>query len=127
LIDPILAYKNRNGFRNDPEALGISVTGGFVYRGEAIPELQGQYVFGDWSRVWARPEGVLFRAVPPREPSEGPWQLEPLQLESHPAGHIGAYVTAFGEDADGELYVLTNGGNTPTGRTGRVWKLVPAE
>jgi hypothetical protein len=35
-------------------------------------------------------------------------------------------VTAFGEDGEGELYVLTNGGNTPTGRTGRVWKMVPA-
>lgn len=128
LVAPIIAYKNFNGFRNDPEALGISVTGGFVYRGSAIPELQGQYVFGDWSRNWGRPEGVLFRALLlPKEQEGQTWTLEPLELASHPEGHMGAYVTAFGEDEEGELYVLTNGGNTPTGRTGRVWKLVPTE
>ncbi len=27
---------------------GCAVTGGFVYRGQAIPELDGQYFYGDW-------------------------------------------------------------------------------
>ena len=38
---------------------------------------------------------------------------------------VGAFVVAFGQDADGELYVLTNGRNLITGSTGKVYKLVP--
>jgi glucose/arabinose dehydrogenase len=126
LIDPIVAYKNLTGFKDDPEALGISVTGGYIYRGTAIPHLEGKYIFGDWSRAWARPEGVLLVASKVGEGGAfGRWQLAPLRVKSHPEGHVGAYVSSFGQDAAGEIYVLTNGGNTPTGRTGRVWKLVP--
>ncbi len=37
-----------------PHTEGASITGGFVYRGERLPELQGQYIFGDWEtrRFW---------------------------------------------------------------------------
>src|SRR5215211_2393926 len=59
LIDPILAYKSFRSFPKDPEATGISITGGYVYRGKALPELQGKYVFADWSRNWAVADGVL--------------------------------------------------------------------
>lgn len=47
-IDPIHQYDH------SPEG-GISVTGGFVYRGEAIPELVGHYIYGDWGsgNMWA--------------------------------------------------------------------------
>ncbi len=123
LVAPIVAYKNFGGFREDPEALGISITGGYVYRGKALPELEGHYVFGDWSRAWARPEGVLLHAWQ----EGGEWHMGVLPHASSAEGLVEAYVTAFGQDLDGELYVLTNGGNTPTGRTGRVWKLVQAK
>jgi quinoprotein glucose dehydrogenase len=45
-IDPIFEY---------PHSEGISVTGGFVYRGEKIPNLKGAYIYGDWGlgRIWA--------------------------------------------------------------------------
>jgi glucose/arabinose dehydrogenase len=124
LLDPILEYKNRNGFRGDPEALGISVTGGYVYRGEALPGLRGRYVFGDWSRSWGAAEGVVLVATRPAEGQGGRWTTEVLELASHPEGHIGQFLNAFGQDAGGELYVLTNGSNTPMGRTGRIYKLV---
>jgi hypothetical protein len=123
LLDPILAYKNINGFRNDPEALGISVTGGFVYRGQALPQLQGRYVFGDWSRQWALAQGVLLVATRPANSSKR-WTIEPLTLATHPDGHIGQFLLAFGEDDAGELYVLTNSSNSPLGRTGRIYQLV---
>jgi glucose/arabinose dehydrogenase len=125
LLDPIIEYKNLNGFRTDPEALGISVTGGYVYRGSALPALQGRYVFGDWSRSWGAAEGVVLVATRPATGVPGDrWTTEVLELASHPEGHIGQFITSFGEDADGELYVLTNGSNTPMGRTGRIYKLV---
>jgi hypothetical protein len=124
LLDPILEYKNLNGFRNDPEALGISVTGGYVYRGKALPWLQGRYLFGDWSRSWGAAEGVVLISSPPAEGQGTRWSVEVLELASYPEGHIGQFLTSFGQDADGELYVLTNGGNTPTERTGRIYKLV---
>jgi hypothetical protein len=38
---------------------------------------------------------------------------------------IGAFIVAFGQDAEGELYVLTNGRNMITGNTGKVYKLAP--
>ena len=40
-----------------PHSDAASITGGFVYRGDAIPSLEGQYVFGDWvtGRLWSLP------------------------------------------------------------------------
>ncbi len=123
LVDPVLEYKNLNTFPKDPQALGISVTGGFVYRGKALPHLQGRYVFADWSRQWAVPDGRLFAATPV---AGKPWASEPLPVASHPDQKLGAYVVAFGEDAEGELYVLTNQRAGLLDQTGVVWKLVPA-
>ena len=40
---------------------------------------------------------------------------------------IGAAVVAFGENAEGELYVLTNETRGPFGNTGKIFKLVPTE
>ena len=70
---------------------GTTVTGGFVYRGTEIPDLVGAYVFGDYATatVWALgPEGERVDLAP----------VESGQLVS------------FGEDADGELYVLSLSG-----------------
>jgi len=123
LLDPILEYKNINGHRKDPEARGISVTGGYVYRGKALPQLAGKYVFADWSRNFALPDGALFVATRPGSAGEKKWTLEPLELVS--PKKLGVFIVAFGQDADGELYVLTNGRNMITGNTGKVYKLVP--
>src|SRR5262249_15900560 len=123
LLDPALEYKNINGHRRDPEARGISITGGYVYRGKALPQLQGKYVFGDWSRNFALPDGVLLLATPPSSSGAKSSTLQPLDLVSPKT--IGPFVVAFGEDADGELYLLTNGRNGLTGATGKVYKLAP--
>jgi len=122
LLDPILAYKNFKGFARDPEATGISVTGGYVYRGKAVPGLEGKYVFADWSRNWAKADGVMLVASRNGEK----WSWQPLEVEGQTKGSVGAYVTAFGEDNSGELYVLTNGRNMVTGTTGKVYKIVKA-
>ena len=122
LIDPVVAYKNFKGFAKDPEATGISVTGGYMYRGKAVPGLEGKYVFADWSRNWAKADGVMLVASRAGEK----WNWQPLEVEGQQKGAVGAYVTAFGEDSEGELYVLTTGRNTLTGNTGKVLKIVKA-
>jgi glucose/arabinose dehydrogenase len=125
LLDPILEYKNVNGFPKDPEARGCSVTGGYVYRGKALPQLKGRYVFADWSRNFVVPQGVLLVATPPASRSQKVWTLEQLKPVTHPKEHLGMFVVAIGEDAEGELYVLTNSTNALLAKNGKVFKLVP--
>jgi len=55
--------------------------------------------------------------------ADGKWTMQPLELADHPDGSVGYFVTAMGQDADGELYVMTNTSNMVKGNTGRVWKL----
>jgi hypothetical protein len=124
LLDPITEYKNRQGFANDAEAFGVSVTGGYVYRGKALPSLHGRYVYGDWSRTWNAAEGVILVATPPESGQGERWETEPLVLGTHTGEHIGEFVLAFGQDNEGELYVLTSGTVGPDGRGGRIHKLV---
>ncbi len=127
-LDPILEYKNLNAFPTDPNAGGLSVTGGHVYRGHALPHLEGQYVFADWSRQWAMADGRLFIAHRPETgAANARWSMAPLPVASHPDLKLGLYVTAFGEDAQGELYLLTSQRAGLVDRTGAVWKLVPAD
>ncbi len=84
--------------------VGISITGGYVYRGCAIPELPGTYVFGDWSggKIFS------FRYNPPT--------LSELQERTATLGGGGG-LTSFGTDAYGEIY-YTRG-------AGEVRKIVP--
>ncbi|MEP6582861.1 MAG: PQQ-dependent sugar dehydrogenase [Ginsengibacter sp.] len=83
-LKPIAEYSHREG---------ISVTGGFVYRGKQIPGLNGQYVFADWSGpVWSL-----------KKTNDQQWSREKLSI-SHTAGYWQVY--SFGEDQSGELYVL---------------------
>jgi glucose/arabinose dehydrogenase len=126
-IDPVLEYghppKNKPPSQTEPQ--GISVTGGYVYRGKALPPLQGKYVFADWSRNWALPDGVLFAATRNGTGKDAKWTLEYLSSTPTGGAKLGAYIVAMGEDADGELYLLTNGRNSLTGKTGKVFKLGP--
>jgi len=113
LLDPILAY---------PRSKGISITGGYVYRGKALPQFAGKYVFADWSRNFVIPDGVMYVAS---KGDDGNWTLANLDLANYANGHLKMFVTAFGEGEDGELYVLTNTSSALRGKTGKVWKLVP--
>lgn len=123
LLDPILEYRHP-GPQKSADALGISITGGYVYRGKALPQLQGKYVFGDWSRNFGLPQGVLAAATRPAE--EGAhWPFEAIEV-ANPAKWAG-FICAFGQDDDGELYLLTNQTATLVPGNGKVWKIVPAE
>jgi hypothetical protein len=76
---------------NDADG-GCSVTGGEVYRGTAIPELDGHYFYADWCRGWIRSFRLVDGAVTDRKD----WSAD---LKA-------GMVSSFGHDADGELLVL---------------------
>src|SRR5204863_10060541 len=100
LVDPVFAYKTLRGRGTDPAAYGVTITGGYVYRGKAFPALVGKYIFADWSRSMAIPEGTLLVAtIPPRE-SSARWTVQPLALKDFPNGRIKAFIWALGEDED---------------------------
>jgi plastocyanin len=101
------------------------VVGGHVYRGTAMPAFEGQYIFGDWSTSFNEPDGKILAAVRPE--AEGRmWEMRELRIDDRPDGRLGHFVLGFGQDANGEIYVLTTDVGAPAGQTGRVYRLVPA-
>ncbi len=119
LIDPILEYRNA---RHD--GIGIAIVGGYVYRGELIEGMVGQYVFADWSREFNAGDGSLF--VAKQENNE--WVFDELTiLNNNNDGRLNLFIKGVGEDASGELYLLTTEETGPAGNTGKVFKIVPAE
>jgi glucose/arabinose dehydrogenase len=90
--------------------IGLSVTGGHVYRGSAIPELQGVYLFGDWSDDFATPHGTLLAL---EEAAPGNFVLSKVDLVG--GNPVNNYLPAFGKDEDGEIYVATKRVGAPAG------------
>ena len=96
--------------------------GGFVYRGKHSEELQGKYVFGDFTRTFFPADGRLFWLD-----TEGvPTDIFEFQIGEFDMP-LGRYLFGFGEDEDGELYVLTSMNLGPSGFTGEVFRLVGPE
>jgi hypothetical protein len=89
-------------------AAGCSVTGGFVYRGCALPDLRGTYFYSDYCSGWIRTFGVSGGVA-------GSFADRTNTLEAH--GFERGNTSSFGEDARGELYIADLGGS--------VWKIVP--
>jgi glucose/arabinose dehydrogenase len=79
-IKPVLEYDHSQG---------SSVTGGYRYRGSAIPELQGTYIYSDFTngKIWFATE------------KNGTWTVSQWQDSD-------LNISSFGEDAGGELYVV---------------------
>jgi glucose/arabinose dehydrogenase len=119
MVMPILEYKNCTAL---PEGcLGISVTGGYVYRGSHA-EWDGKYIFGDWSKSFAERDGQLFMGT---KGSDGSWTMEAVNV-----GNMDEplpYVLAFAQDAEGEVYVLTSVTTGPVGGLDKIYKIVPAQ
>jgi hypothetical protein len=118
--EPIIEYANwsvkRPWSKVDVEPMGTANVGGFLYRGKAIPDLYGRFVFGDFSSIIQKPAGQLFAATPSRQWGEM-WTVEKLH-------QLDVRLHSLAEDAMGELYLLTTALGIPVGNTGKVWKLV---
>lgn len=80
-VPPAIAYDHTQG---------CSITGGYVYRGAALPELDGYYIYGDYcsGRVWAA------------------WRDEAGVWQSIVFHETGRNISSFGEDEAGELYMV---------------------
>ena len=112
LSDPILAYAHQGDLS--------AIIGGAVYRGKAIPELAGGYIFGDWGRG----HGHLFVGYPPTL-GLGAWKIIEIEVSGEQA-KIGQLL-GIGQDENGELYLLTRApGIGATGNSGSVYKIVSA-
>ena len=111
LIDPVIEYDHDEG---------ISVIGGFVYRGSAIPELYGKYVFGDFTDGgFTTPGGRLFYG----DLSDGSIHEFTIGLDDR---MLGLFLKGFGVDADGEIYVLADFGLGANSTAGEILKIVAA-
>ena len=82
LVKPVAEY---------PHSSGCSVTGGYVYRGRAVPSLRGRYLYSDYcsGTVWSLPA------------TGGKPRVEPFKVPSP---------TSFGESLAGELYAVSQNG-----------------
>lgn len=98
LVEPVFEYEHTL-----PDAASRSITGGVIYRGRAIPEMIGKYIFGDFvtKEIWA---------IDPKSAS-------PQMAQLNASGPVGGWVE-FAEDLDGEVYALD--------LFGHVYKMLPA-
>jgi glucose/arabinose dehydrogenase len=117
LIDPMIELVNTANPKGG--GLGIAIIGGFVYRGTALPSMQGKYIFGVLSST-GKADGKIFSAA---VASSGTSTFDPLPLASHPTD-LGTYLKSFGQDQHGEMYLMTSDQEGPQGVTGKVWKMV---
>lgn len=118
LTNPVVEFANAK----QPGGLGVTVTDGFMYRGTALSDLQGQLVFSIWSKSQTEPRGRLFYAVPA---DTGLWQIGELTPVQPIEGTVGHFILGMGQDSRGELYIATSDERAPIGQTGRVYKLIP--
>jgi len=120
LIDPIKGTEATLEYDHND---GISITGGFVYRGTAMPELYGKYIFGDLALKTqpVRADGRIFYA----DLQTGLIKAFPLpQFGGSAILPNGLTVHGFGQDADGELYALVTN-TSANGNGGIVFKIAP--
>jgi glucose/arabinose dehydrogenase len=91
MLDPIAEY---------PHTEGISITGGYVYRGKKIGALAGKYIFGDYiGPTWYLSENT-----------NGTWSRGELNIKDRPENW---QIYSFGQDQANELYVLAVVPQTP--------------
>ena len=136
MIDPIARYAHPGATVESPALpqLGYSVTGGFVYRGAAIPALQGKFVFGDYGQIGLT-DGRLM-GLEETAPLSGVFTLtQALPIAGKPltaqGALLGERILCLGENESGEIYVglKTNNGVMQLGSdslpAGGIYKIVP--
>ena len=109
---PVFEYPNNANYIktligwSQNNAQGCSVTGGYVYRGK-LEKLQNFYIFGDYctGKVWS------FSIQNEKSVNYKEWKINNLNED--------LYISSFGEDGNGELYIINH--------TGSVYKIINAD
>jgi glucose/arabinose dehydrogenase len=101
---PIAEYKH-------PE--GVSITGGYVYRGKEFPGMNGLYLFGDWA----------FKLFYLEKNINGGWTRHTSHVAGKPGNSFNFRVNSFGEDESGEIYVVTQDSVGAISPTGVIYKI----
>jgi glucose/arabinose dehydrogenase len=123
LLDPVIELNN---WKNPLGGKATTIIGGYVYRGEAIKQWQGKYIFGTFSQSANTPNGELFMATPQFDDNAATWDYEEIKLNSA-KDDLGYYLKGFGQDENGEVYITVSSNAGPQGNTGKVFKLVAAK
>ncbi len=137
-IDPVMEYIHSFQCQNDAECAafglscgtdgicenegGISIIGGYVYRGAGCPSLDGMYVFGDFAASFSEPSGRLYYFATSGLPNA--FQRRQFFIAPDDAP-LDMFLKAFGRDGAGELYVLASTELAPFGTGGGVYRIVP--
>ncbi len=115
LLDPVSEYSHVEG--------GVSVIGGFVYRGAGCPSLVGEYIYGDFAAPDFSPSGRIYYFD-----TTGPDAYVRREFFLAPDGDpFGQYLKGFGEDEDGEVYVCGTTDLAPAGTSGKGYRIVPPQ
>jgi len=112
LLDPIVDYSHEEG--------GITVIGGFVYRGPRSPDLRGTYVFGDFADQFVVPSGRLYYLA---ETTPGDFEIRQFRIGAQDRPY-GLFLKGFGEDEKGEIYTTGSTALAPFGNTGVIERIV---
>jgi hypothetical protein len=110
---PLFEYYNREPGQT---TVGGTVVGGFVYRGSALPQLYGKYVFADFGNGDSQASKLFYGSVDPSSPDYGNFYT----FDIDPGGNqfpnglppnvvmepLPNYLFSLAEGADGELYLL---------------------
>jgi glucose/arabinose dehydrogenase len=110
LTDPIHVYSHGGSpFR-------CSITGGEMYRGSAIPDLQGTYFFADYcsEQIWSFRVTVL----------GGITDFQDRTSELDPPGASIDFISSFGRDGMGEVYICDQGSSSANGE---IFKIIADE
>jgi len=104
MIDPVYEYNHD---------IGISIIGGYVYHGKALPWLEGKYIYGDYNgKLWTLTN------------TGGNWENNDLAISKTSNDNL--QLLSFGEDENGEIYVLASFSSS-SGARGGVFRLAPGD
>jgi len=101
---PITEYSHKEG---------VSICGGYMYRGKMFPSLHGTYFFGDWS-------GKIFYL---HQNQDGNWNRGDVLAGTNKSNDISTGINSMGEDENGEIYILTQKTIGPQSATGAIYKI----
>ena len=126
LIKPIAVYAHPNIKQSGVPEVGTSITGGYVYTGKIHPELQGRYIFGDWSDSFiGKGRGRILMLN-----SDNSITKLKIKQDGETRHTLTGYLQGIGKGQDGELYFFI----APATKSkrpifdafnGKIYKLVP--